>query len=124
MWVAVLQLLTELLQGIFPTNGISCNTGLMVLISCEFNISLKGTNTQGSPLLCDSGGYCNPTSMTSQPSNDNSTIRTITIVAIVALVLLAVAYCSTCIAVAACFMVPGCICYKKRKAYKLLVNSE
>ena len=97
-----------------PTKGISCSTGLTVSISCEFKISLEDKNTPGSPLQCDSGDYCHsPT----PPSNKDSTIRIIIIVVIVALVLLAV---TSCITVAVCCMVPGCIYYRRKQGYEAI----
>ena len=106
------------LNGCFsktPNNQTTCNT--VVILSCEFQLSLKSKETAGYPLQCDKTleNTCNP-----QPIIHESTVGIIVAVVIIVAIVAAIA---ACITVAVCCLVPGCVCYRRRQGYHTISGS-
>ena len=93
-----------------PTNRTSCTN--VVYLSCEFDLSLKDTESAGSPRLCDA-------SVDDNCKNDieeySFSVPTIIVVLIIVALL---AGCATCITLLVCYLVPGCPIHRKRSGYK------
>ena len=108
------------LNGCFsktPNNQTTCNT--VVIVSCEFQLSLKSKETAGSPLQCDKSleDWCNP-----QPIIHESTF-TVGIIVAVVIIIAIVAAIAACITLAVCCLVPGCVCYRRRQGYRTISGS-
>ena len=93
-----------------PTNRTSCTN--VVNISCEFDISLKDTESAGSPRLCDATVDDN-----CKPDIEEYTF-TVPIVISVLVIVAVLALCATCITLLVCYFVPGCLIHRKRSGYK------
>jgi deleted-in-malignant-brain-tumors protein 1 len=90
-----------------PTSHTSCTN--LVALRCEFNISLKNTESAGSPHLCGAtvGNNC-------KTHFEEHTVVTIPQAVVVVIIVAILASCATCITLCVCCFVPGCPIHRKR----------
>ena len=93
-----------------PSNHTSCTN--LVILGCEFDLSVKDTKSAGSPRLCDAAldNGC-------KPHNEEHT-DTIAIIIVVVVIVAVLAVCSMCITLLVCCLVPGCLIHRKRTGYQ------
>ena len=104
------------LSGCFgkaPTNHTTCSS--VVMLSCEFQLSLKSQATAGTPLQCDAtlAEKCSTTHHTEQ-------VFTVGVIIAVVVAVFVVIACIFCFTLIICCAVPGCIFYRRRKGYQVV----
>ena len=96
-----------------PTNHTTCSS--VVMLSCEFQLSLKSQATAGTPLQCDAklADKCSTTHYTEQ-------VFTVSIIIEVMVAVFVVVVCIFCFTLIICCAVPGCVFYRRRKGYQVV----
>ena len=96
--------------GKTPSNHTSCTN--VVILGCEFDLSVKDMKSAGSPRLCDAAldNSC-------KPHNEEYTV-TVPIIVVVVVIVAVLAVCSMCITLLVCCLVPGCLIHRKRTGYQ------
>ena len=104
-----------------PTSQTSCTN--LVYLECKFDLSLKDTESAGSPRLCDAtvDNNCNNYkrlviwSLSAEAVVEEHTVVSVPIaVIVVVIVVILVAACATCVTLLVCCLVPGCLIHCKR----------
>jgi hypothetical protein len=95
-----------------PTSHTSCTT--LVNLSCEFNISLKNTESAGSPRRCDACVTVDNMILYNYNHIEKHTVVPIPQAVVIVIILAILASCATCITLCVCCFVPGCPIHRKR----------
>ena len=89
---------------------------------CEFNLSLKDTESAGSPRLCDAtvDNNCNNYkrlviwSLRAEAVVEEHTVVSVPAAVVVVVIVVILAACASCITLLVCCLVPGCFIHRKR----------